>query len=105
MLLRHVGRTKNEIYLGVLKSKNHESTLANIYLFPMVLFLVDGQWGLWSSITNCNQTCGYGYQHRYRKCDSPAAAYGGEKCYGPSTDYIGGCNAHLCPSRFPKLAS
>ena len=67
-------------------------------------FLVDGQWGQWSSITNCNQTCGYGYQHRYRKCDSPAAAYGGEKCYGPTTDYIGGCNAHLCPSRFIELS-
>ncbi|XP_065064502.1 uncharacterized protein LOC135690773 [Rhopilema esculentum] len=59
---------------------------------------VDGNWGQWSTFSQCNKTCGYGYQHRYRKCDNPPPANGGDDCYGPSVDQAEGCNPQLCPT-------
>eukprot|EP00795_Rhopilema_esculentum_P001278 gene1278-15663_t len=58
---------------------------------------VNGNWGQWTEFQKCNQTCGYGYRHRYRKCDSPAAAHGGRNCSGTSVDAEGGCNPQVCP--------
>ena len=65
--------------------------------FSPVCVLVDGNWGQWSEITPCNKSCGYGYRHRHRACDSPADAHGGEKCYGPAVDVIPECNVQKCP--------
>ena len=65
--------------------------------------LVDGNWGAWSEATPCNKSCGYGYKHRYRKCDNPAPTYGGEYCRGPSVDVIPECNVQQCPGIFLLL--
>ena len=54
-------------------------------------------WGNWSEFSLCNQSCGYGYERRIRKCDKPSAAYGGMECPGPRLDQRKGCNPQLCP--------
>eukprot|EP00795_Rhopilema_esculentum_P001382 gene1382-15786_t len=59
---------------------------------------VNGNWGQWLTFSTCNKTCGYGFQHRHRRCDNPAPSNGGEDCYGQSVEEMEGCNPHLCPT-------
>jgi hypothetical protein len=62
-------------------------------------YLVNGNWGVWSSITACSQTCGSGVQTKSRLCNNPAPLKGGEYCAGlPDEDQD--CNTHKCPSMF-----
>ncbi|CAH1773904.1 unnamed protein product, partial [Owenia fusiformis] len=58
--------------------------------------VVNGKWGAWSSMTECNRQCGGGKQYRVRDCDSPAPANGGEDCSGEKYD-ITTCNEDQCP--------
>ena len=58
--------------------------------------VVDGSWGTWSEFQPCNKSCGYGYRHRYRKCNSPAPVANGKDCFGPAIDVDGGCNPQVC---------
>ncbi|XP_078703551.1 SCO-spondin-like [Branchiostoma floridae x Branchiostoma belcheri] len=62
---------------------------------------VDGEWSPWSSWSHCSATCVgnsgvVGQQVRYRSCDSPAPAYGGQECEG---EYMQSedCGADRCP--------
>ncbi|XP_027059146.1 coadhesin-like isoform X4 [Pocillopora damicornis] len=43
---------------------------------------VDGNWGEWSQWSTCSKSCKQGKQSRTRKCNSPAAQYGGKACKG-----------------------
>ncbi|KAI8492359.1 hypothetical protein Bbelb_298120 [Branchiostoma belcheri] len=45
---------------------------------------VDGQWGQWHEITDCNVTCGGGMLVRERLCDTPSPQHGGNPCAGDS---------------------
>ena len=44
----------------------------------------NGEWGEWTTWTRCTVTCGEGIQTRYRMCDNPVPANGGEFCEGGS---------------------
>ncbi|XP_044178030.1 A disintegrin and metalloproteinase with thrombospondin motifs adt-1-like isoform X2 [Acropora millepora] len=58
---------------------------------------VDGMWGSWSQWSACSKTCKQGKYSRARKCDSPAAQYGGKKCAGYSSE-VEDCNKDVpCP--------
>ncbi|KAG8249761.1 hypothetical protein J6590_012064 [Homalodisca vitripennis] len=43
---------------------------------------VHGGWGEWTNWTSCSESCGPGTRRRYRHCDSPVPAFGGDPCYG-----------------------
>lgn len=49
-----------------------------VYLF----FTVDGGWSDWSAWNSCNETCGTGFQERFRNCTQPAPENGGKHCKG-----------------------
>ena len=53
---------------------------------------LDGEWGNWASWQGCSVTCGSGVRRRYRGCDDPAPAYGGQTCVGDSYEEAG-CSA------------
>ena len=56
---------------------------------------VDGQWGEWSSYTECTATCDGGTYTRTRKCNNPAPVRGGMYCNG-SPDETAPCNTDPC---------
>ena len=60
---------------------------------------VDGQWSKWSDFTQCTQSCGFGKQHRTRRCDAPSPQHGGKFCVGTDIDLVEGCNPYPCPSK------
>nr|CAD7402180.1 unnamed protein product [Timema poppensis] len=57
---------------------------------------IDGGWSDWSDWTSCSESCGRATRRRYRKCDSPAPAYGGRPCLGSDgqQEY---CHQSPCP--------
>jgi len=59
---------------------------------------IDGAWGMWTGFVPCSVTCGSGTQTRYRYCNSPHAAFGGQSCHGESYQhkacYHSGCGGH-----------
>jgi len=59
-------------------------------------FLVNGQWGAWSSLTQCTVTCGGGFQSQTRVCDSPAPSNGGNDC-GTENSQTVRCQIEDCP--------
>ena len=62
-----------------------------------IYFSVDGNWGEWSKWSTCTKTCKQGKQSRKRKCNSPAAQYGGKKCDGQPSE-TQACNQNVqCP--------
>ncbi len=63
----------------------------------LLKFTSDGDWGSWSSFSDCSVTCGGGNKTQTRKCDSPAPSNGGANCTGPDTNTIS-CNNQECPS-------
>ena len=47
-----------------------------------LFFTVDGGWSDWSAWNTCNETCGTGFQERFRNCTQPAPRKGGKNCKG-----------------------
>ena len=67
----------------------------------MVFFLSvveNGGWTEWGKWTPCSVSCGNGFKHRHRYCDSPVPQYGGDKCDGVSHQRIA-CFRGPCPSK------
>lgn len=57
---------------------------------------INGNWGAWTPWGECSKTCGIGSRMKTRKCDSPAAQYGGIGC--PGYHYVKEhCNIKPCP--------
>ncbi|XP_028850208.1 properdin-like [Denticeps clupeoides] len=48
---------------------------------------VPGNWGPWSTFSDCHVTCGVGRQVRTRQCDSPAPKHGGQPCQGDGKSF------------------
>ena len=63
---------------------------------PLLVHLVNGVWGNWSSFSVCSKSCGRGTQIRQRECDSPSPAYGGAVCLG-NINETRSCNTNVCP--------
>ncbi|CAC5418366.1 Adhesion G protein-coupled receptor B2,Coadhesin,Thrombospondin-1,Adhesion G protein-coupled receptor B1,Mucin-like protein,Hemicentin-1,Adhesion G protein-coupled receptor B3,Thrombospondin-2 [Mytilus coruscus] len=57
---------------------------------------IDGSWSTWSYWGNCSLSCGGGSKSRNRSCTDPVPNYGGDDCYGNSTE-TGSCNETPCP--------
>ncbi|VDH96262.1 Hypothetical predicted protein [Mytilus galloprovincialis] len=57
---------------------------------------INGNWTEWSSWNECSVTCGSGIKVRDRNCSNPIPQYGGESCYGNSSN-TEHCNEDLCP--------
>lgn len=70
-------------------------------------FLVNGNWGTWTSFGVCDVSCGGGVSFRTRYCNSPVAAYGGVDCVLTGEIDVRGkeevepqpCNTHECPRK------
>ena len=60
-------------------------------------FKVDGNWGHWEHWSTCSVTCGGGNRQRFRACDSPSPANGGEPCSGERHQTDNHCNSFNCP--------
>ena len=91
------------LFLFELKYENDKRSIWASSRTMTSYILVDGNWGQWGPLSKCNQTCGYGYQHRRRKCDDPKNQYTGDKCPGISLHVVPGCNAFPCPGKFNNL--
>ena len=65
--------------------------------YKIYFLLVDGNWGPWEPLSECNKTCGYGYQRRVRPCNNPVPKGSGLPCQGVSVNIVPGCNAIPCP--------
>ncbi|CAC5422954.1 Neurotrypsin,Scavenger receptor cysteine-rich type 1 protein M130,Deleted in malignant brain tumors 1 protein,Coadhesin,Thrombospondin-1,Mucin-like protein,Hemicentin-1,Thrombospondin-2,Scavenger receptor cysteine-rich domain-containing group B protein,Soluble scavenger receptor cysteine-rich domain-containing protein SSC5D [Mytilus coruscus] len=74
--------------------RNKDSNSCNTYECP-----VNGQWGNWQEWDSCITTCGNGFKHRSRKCDSPSSMFGGSECIGFSFD-IQNCSQDICPDNY-----
>ena len=57
---------------------------------------MSGNWGNWTSFSECSHSCDGGTQYRVRSCDNPSPAFGGMWCVGNDTD-IQSCNNNTCP--------
>ncbi|VDI00055.1 Hypothetical predicted protein, partial [Mytilus galloprovincialis] len=57
---------------------------------------IHGNWTEWSSWNACSVTCGGGMKFRDRNCSNPDPQYGGDHCFGNTTN-IETCNADPCP--------
>jgi hypothetical protein len=51
-----------------------------------VYLVVDGNWGAWSSWSECDELCGGAKVTRTRQCDNPAPANKGKDCVGPKEE-------------------
>ena len=65
------------------------------------MFLVDGQWGRFSSWSTCSRTCGGGTRTRQRECNNPPPSNGGLDCVGDATRERN-CNTNACPGERKK---
>ncbi len=75
----------------------HKSPCLKYFAFYLiVLLLLDGNWGAWSSLSTCTVTCGGGTQSHTRLCNNPPPSNGGAACPGSSSENAP-CNLQLCP--------
>ncbi|XP_032220680.2 transmembrane protease serine 6 isoform X2 [Nematostella vectensis] len=56
---------------------------------------VEGSWGMWGSFSACTKTCNKGTKTRYRFCNNPKPANGGQLCLG-SARQVAACNTQPC---------
>ena len=59
-------------------------------------FVVDGGFSVWSTWTECSQSCGGGVSSRTRVCVNPMPMYGGKSCSGKPVE-TKECNVEPCP--------
>ncbi|XP_065669709.1 uncharacterized protein LOC105850908 isoform X4 [Hydra vulgaris] len=78
--------------LGTCTGNSKETRPCDVPLCP-----VDGEWGSWGNYSECNTTCGYGYQIRTRDCNNPSTVGSGTPCQGVQKDEKPECNAFPCP--------
>ncbi|XP_047125709.1 uncharacterized protein LOC105850908 isoform X2 [Hydra vulgaris] len=78
--------------LGTCTGNSKETRVCDVPLCP-----VDGEWGSWGNYSECNTTCGYGYQIRTRDCNNPSTVGSGTPCQGVQKDEKPECNAFPCP--------
>ena len=57
---------------------------------------IDGNWGAWSSWSECSATCGGGIRTKTRECNDPPSAFNGDDCQGLSIEESE-CKAQKCP--------
>jgi len=57
---------------------------------------INGSWSMWGAFGECNRQCGGGTRTRYRSCNEPAPAFGGEPCSGNEAE-TESCNTAECP--------
>ncbi|XP_063682344.1 A disintegrin and metalloproteinase with thrombospondin motifs adt-1-like [Bolinopsis microptera] len=57
---------------------------------------LNGGWSGFESWSACSKECGGGAQIRTRNCTNPIPAYGGEHCFGSSSENQP-CNSNPCP--------
>ncbi|XP_072010680.1 SCO-spondin-like isoform X3 [Engystomops pustulosus] len=58
--------------------------------------VVDGSWSLWTPWSECSESCGGGFQNRYRFCTEPSPSGGGLPCEGPDREEQP-CSLEPCP--------
>ena len=58
---------------------------------------IDGGWGMWVVVEECNVKCGMGQGKRIRECNSPFPQYGGAECVGPSVEIFECDTKTPCP--------
>ena len=59
---------------------------------------MDGAWSSWGEFGPCSVTCSDGFRSRFRSCDNPPPADGGDTCPGPGEDKEP-CKDKECPGR------
>ena len=80
-----------------------------------MFFIVDGNWGLWGTWSECLPSCGNGTQTRTRLCNNPIPKNGGAPCIGNSTQKLENgalkqedtkacANDQPCPSKFSIIS-
>ena len=79
---------------SILSNHNCKFSLLNSFI---LFFKVDGNWGHWEHWSTCSVTCGGGNRQRFRACDSPSPANGGEPCSGERHQTDNHCNSFHCP--------
>ena len=70
-----------------------------------IFYLVNGNWGEWSTFGVCSKTCGGGEKLKKRSCNNPSSANDGLDCLlsgenekrGKEEHVIKTCNTDLCP--------
>ena len=72
------------------------SAYHNQWLNLILLYLVNGQWGFWSSWSACTETCGSGRTTRNRECNNPPPSNGGSFCDG-AIGQNKHCMVEFCP--------
>lgn len=60
------------------------------------VFVVNGGWAMWSSMSACSAACGKAQMTRTRECSNPKPAYGGIRCIGSKMEETD-CNLLPCP--------
>ncbi|XP_065669705.1 uncharacterized protein LOC105849170 isoform X5 [Hydra vulgaris] len=85
-------KVRKRYCLGTCTGNSKETRVCDVPLCP-----VDGEWGSWGNYSECNTTCGYGYQIRTRDCNNPSTVGSGTPCQGIQKDEKPECNAFPCP--------
>ena len=64
-----------------------------------ILFIVNGNYTVWSNWSSCSMSCGPGQQLRRRNCTQPKPAHGGDDCEGPRIETKECFIEMICPGR------
>ena len=68
-----------------------------IVYIHIAVFLVDGGWSDWQSMTNCSTTYGEGVITQQRTCTQPSPSCGGRECSGINITNISCSNIRCRP--------